>query len=69
MHDHPSEGGSYLINEQGERVRIEPPTQDHPDGNRARPADAGVRFSAVDELITDAEESASAKSAKPKRAK
>lgn len=66
MHDHPTEGGSYLVNERGERVRVEPPTQDHPDGNRARPADAGVQFSAVDELITDAEEPASAK---PKRAK
>lgn len=35
-------GGSYTINEQGERVLTEAPTADHPEGNRPREAAAPV---------------------------
>lgn len=67
MNDYPNEGGSYLVNEKGERVRIEPPTQDHPDGNRARPAEhPPSQTVTLDELITDAQDPAPAT---PRRAK
>lgn len=39
-HDTPAEGGRYEIDKRGRRKRVEPPTQDHPEGNRARPAPA-----------------------------
>lgn len=32
------QGGSYRIGADGKRVRVEAPTQDHPQGNRARDA-------------------------------
>jgi hypothetical protein len=32
------QGGSYEVRD-GKRVLVEPPTADHPDGNRARDAD------------------------------
>lgn len=36
--DTPAEGGRYEIDKRGRRKRVEPPTQDHPEGNRPRPA-------------------------------
>jgi len=35
----PGHGGSYAVNDAGELVQKEAPTQDHPEGNRARDAD------------------------------
>lgn len=34
-------GGSYTVGDDHDLVRREEPTRDHPDGNRARPAQAG----------------------------
>ncbi len=33
-----AKGGSYVINDKGERVLAEAPTREHPDGNAPRPA-------------------------------
>lgn len=33
------QGGSYLMGKDGKRTRVEEPTADHPDGNRARAAE------------------------------
>jgi hypothetical protein len=34
---HQGEGGAYVMRD-GQRVRVEEPTKDHPEGNRARDA-------------------------------
>lgn len=31
-------GGCYVITEKGERLLVEAPTRNHPEGNRPRPA-------------------------------
>ena len=33
------QGGSYVIDKDGKRMRVETPTQDHPEGNRPRDAE------------------------------
>lgn len=42
-------GGSYTINDKGERVLTEAPTADHPDGNRPREAAEAVAQAAAPE--------------------
>jgi hypothetical protein len=42
-------GGAYSVNDAGELQEVEPPTHDHPDGNRPRdasgaPLDGGSRL-------------------------
>lgn len=45
---HPADGGTYEIDKRGKRVLIDPPTQDHPDGNRPRlPEDQPADIPAV----------------------
>lgn len=33
------QGGSYIVNADGKRERVQAPTRDHPDGNRPRDKD------------------------------
>ena len=37
-----AKGGSYVINDKGERTLAEVPTRDHPEGNAPRPAPDGA---------------------------
>ncbi len=38
-----AKGGSYVVNDKGERALAEEPTRDHPEGNAPRPAPDDAR--------------------------